>query len=262
MVFLRGDAPPHTDYQQQKDYVWAMDEANKRAIKLYTIGASGLNIKGEYIFRHMAQHTLSQFIFLTYGEKGESSGAGTAEDPGKVSHHTGTNYEVNTLDNIIVRIVKKEIAYLVSPNMRKPFETSPESQVEHINDRLYNIIAQLVKQLDENSVVNPTVVVCPVETKEAKLAVLGDYVRGVAIERFIKEKKAVVVEREKLDKLLDELKLGLSGLTEKSQQVGAMLNAGYFIFSSMGYLGDECLLQMRVVDVGSSMVVAAARIRI
>jgi hypothetical protein len=49
---------------------------------------------------------------MTYGETGESSGAGTTTDPGLVSHHTGANYNSRNLDDIVVDNVKREIYYL------------------------------------------------------------------------------------------------------------------------------------------------------
>ena len=49
-----------------------------------TVGTGGLDLMGEYILRQISQYTYGRYIFLTYGEKGESEGG----REGSVSHHT------------------------------------------------------------------------------------------------------------------------------------------------------------------------------
>src|SRR5205085_1167984 len=87
IAFLIGDASPHLDYGQKYTYVSAMLDAAKRGIKIATIGASGLPIDGEITWRQIAQYTMSPFVFLTRGERGNSEGT-----PTSVSHHVGSNW--------------------------------------------------------------------------------------------------------------------------------------------------------------------------
>ena len=106
LAFLVGDAPPHLDYQQKYSYVDALEEAAQRGIKITTIGASGLDRQGELVWRQLAQATMAPFVFLTYGESGDSEGS-----PSTVSHHVGSNWVAADLDAIIVKMVKVELSH-------------------------------------------------------------------------------------------------------------------------------------------------------
>ena len=107
LVLLVADAPPHLDYQEQFSYDTDMIMAVRKGIKVFPIGASGLNAQGEYIFRQLAQFTGGKFVFLTYAQAGNpSSGPGTQTD------HDVTNYSVDTLDRLVVRLVREELAKL------------------------------------------------------------------------------------------------------------------------------------------------------
>ena len=99
LVFLVADAPPHLDYAQDHDYAEEMVEANRRGMKVFAIASSGLDDQGEYIFRQIAQHTMGRFIFIVYGAGGTTP------------HHVG-QYTVEQLDDLVVRLVEEELAFL------------------------------------------------------------------------------------------------------------------------------------------------------
>ena len=100
LIVLVADAPPHLDYVEDYDYAAEMIEANRRGMKIFTIASSGLDNQGEYIFRQIAQHTMGRFIFILYG--GETS-------------HSVSEYSVEQLDALVVRLVQEELAH-VQPN--------------------------------------------------------------------------------------------------------------------------------------------------
>lgn len=102
LVFLLADAPPHLDYPQDYDYAVEMVEARRRGIKIFSVASSGLNWRGEYIFRQIAQHTMGRFIFILYESPG--GGVGTPHDVGE--------YTIERLDSLIVRLVEEELAAL------------------------------------------------------------------------------------------------------------------------------------------------------
>jgi len=106
MVVLVADAPPHLDYggpQYDRD----MQAAVSKGIKLFAVGASGLDPVGEYIYRQMAQYTAGRFVFLTYREASHpGSGAGSQ------TVHDVKQYSVQTLDRLVVRLVADELARL------------------------------------------------------------------------------------------------------------------------------------------------------
>ncbi|MGK6305676.1 vWA domain-containing protein [Variovorax sp. DT-64] len=106
LVVLLADAPPHLDYggpQYDEDMMAALG----KGIKVFSVGASGLDKQGEYIQRQIAQFTGGRFVFLTYREA-SNPGSG----PGRETAHDVSNYSVQTLDRLIVRLVSEELAKL------------------------------------------------------------------------------------------------------------------------------------------------------
>lgn len=106
MVILVADAPPHLDYGAPY-YDDDMVAALGKGIKLFGVGASGLDQQGEYIQRQMAQYTGGKFVFLTYANARDPSSG-----PGRETVHDVKNYSVDTLDKLIVRLVAEELAKL------------------------------------------------------------------------------------------------------------------------------------------------------
>ncbi|MBI3959707.1 MAG: VWA domain-containing protein [Chloroflexi bacterium] len=111
LVLLVADAPPHLDYQERYAYDTDMLEAVAMGVKIFPVGASGLDEQGEYIFRQMAQFTGGKFVFLTYEEGGDASSG-----PGTETTHDVDNYSVDTLDRLVVRLVREELAKLPQGN--------------------------------------------------------------------------------------------------------------------------------------------------
>jgi len=106
LVVLVADAPPHLDYggpQYDRD----MQAALAKGIKLFPVGASGLDPSGEYVFRQLAQYTAGRFVFLTYRD-----GADASSGPGAETVHDVRQYSVQTLDRLVVRLVGEELAKL------------------------------------------------------------------------------------------------------------------------------------------------------
>ena len=104
MVILLADAPPHLDYgapHYDEDMVAALG----KGIKIFGVGASGLDRQGEFIQRQIAQYTGGKFVFLTYADPNRP-GSG----PGRETLHDVRNYSVDTLDRLIVRLVTEELA--------------------------------------------------------------------------------------------------------------------------------------------------------
>jgi Mg-chelatase subunit ChlD len=105
LIFLVADAPPHLDYSQDFDYAQEMAVALANGIKIFPIAASGTDDQAEYIFRQMAQFTQARFIFLTY--EGPAGGG----EPGDVSTMNVSSYGVQDLDDLVVRLVRDELAH-------------------------------------------------------------------------------------------------------------------------------------------------------
>ena len=99
LMFLIADAPPHLDYLEDYSYADEMIEAHRRGIKIFSIASSGLDEQGEYVFRQIAQHTMGRFIFIVYGAGGTTP-------------HSVGEYSVERLDDLVVSLVEKELAFL------------------------------------------------------------------------------------------------------------------------------------------------------
>ena len=108
MVFLLADAPPHLDTSGPQ-YDDSMVAALGKGIKIFGVGASGLDKQGEYIQRQIAQYTGGKFVFLTYDQA-----SNPASGPGRETVHDVQNYSVDSLDRLIVRLVREDLAALAT----------------------------------------------------------------------------------------------------------------------------------------------------
>ncbi|GAB4369659.1 MAG: hypothetical protein Kow0042_11500 [Calditrichia bacterium] len=261
LAFIIADAPPHLDYGQDFTYVDAALEANKKGIKFYTIGASGLNIPGEYIFRQISALTYSEFIFLTYGEVGESDGESGG---GKVSHHTGDNYQSHNLDDLVVGIVKKELFYQLPAEKIVRREVDPGLQERYLQIRLDNLWKQIVKQVDEFTPEDTVVVLAPFEVEDFALKELASYLQQLSLMILTQNRRFKVVERERLEEILKEKGLSLAGLiqSESFEDLYYLLNSQLIFLGDLSYAGIDRVIFMRAVRTKNARVVAAARIRI
>ncbi len=106
MVLLLADAPPQMG-RGEVPYDQTMAAALGKGIKVFSVGASGLDKRGEFIQRQIAQFTGGKFVFLTYAQAGNP-----ASGPGRETVHDVRNYSVDTLDQLVVRLVKEELAPL------------------------------------------------------------------------------------------------------------------------------------------------------
>jgi hypothetical protein len=106
LLFLIADAPPHLDYAQDYDYAVDVFSALEHGIKIFPLASSGLDDQGEYIFRQLAQITGGKFLFLTYGPGGA---------PGDDTSHHVDDYSVLSLDDLVVRLVEEQLAFLGNP---------------------------------------------------------------------------------------------------------------------------------------------------
>jgi len=97
LVFLIGDAPPHLNYQDDPHYTNDMVFAAQQGIKIESLAASGLDDQGEFIWRQLAEATLGQFLFLTYG-------------PDDSTTHHVSGYTADNLDDLVVRLIDGELS--------------------------------------------------------------------------------------------------------------------------------------------------------
>ncbi|MEW6686361.1 MAG: carboxypeptidase regulatory-like domain-containing protein [Candidatus Edwardsbacteria bacterium] len=266
LLFLVADAPPHLDYGEEYTYIRAIQDASQKGIKITTIGASGLDIQGEYIFRQLAQYTMGQFVFLTYGETGESEG-GTSIS---VSHHTGADFQTENLDAIIVRMIKKELSYLAE----QPLEEEPEyfetvaSRDKNKEDVLKELFSEGIRQLLDYSIVKieegtPTAIL-PISVQDKELKPAAENLEDRLTLNAFHSKAFRLVERKDFRQLMEEQKLALTGIfdSEKSIEVGKMVGAKILILSKLYRSKDKLELYIKMVKVETGEIMSITILRL
>lgn len=261
LAFLITDAPGHlSSYGKWVDLAGTFA---RRDIKIFAIGASGLDITGEGQLRMLSQYTKGSFIFLTYGETGNSSGAGTVEDPGRVSHHTGANYNSRNLDDIVVDNVKREIYYLAKPDVVAALNNAYDyhGSEDEVYRRVDNAIQQIVKQTQARLSTNSTVLVVPPYATADSLKPLAEHIGSVSEEILIKGKYLKVVDRSNMQTITEEMALKLSGMTATAS-LSDITSADVILSGKLYFIADSSVLMVRLIDANNSEVIAAAMVKI
>ncbi|MFP4164254.1 MAG: VWA domain-containing protein [Chitinispirillaceae bacterium] len=260
-VFMMGDAPPQVDRYPRKNYLWASRNARERGIRIVSIGASGLPLSGEFVFRQIALLTGGEFVFLHYGETGESSGAGTKADPGKVSHHTGSNYNSRRLDDIVIDIVSRDLNYLLPPSKLVRTHTAPKDRMEHYDLRLTDLLKQVFRK--NLPLKGKTLVFSPFAVTDSTLSPLSEFLWESALKKTVSIAPVNVIERRKLEDVLKENSLEMTGLISEGadKKIGKLLSADYLVFSRLHYIGSVRMCHMRLVECSTGKILSASRIR-
>ncbi len=274
--FIVTDASLHLDYAQEPTYAASAREAKAKGIKLFSVGAGGLPLEGEYPLRQIAQYTQGKYIFLTYGEKGESGGG--AE--GSVSHHTGSNFATDKLEAIVIRFVREEIARQSDKPIEadETFSDARKIDSETREDTLSKLFTQALRDLSDYS----SLKLGP----ESKLAVMplapartsGEGGSGEAddaqaqAEYFgsqlslaaTKSKLFTIVERGDLQAVLGELELQLSGLADEGNaaRAGKLLGADFLLTGTVFRSSERYELFLKLLRVETAEVLAATKARV
>jgi len=268
LAFIITDAPPHLDYGQEYTYVDAAHDARAAGIKLFSVGTGGLELDGELILRQLSQYTAARYIFLTYGEQGESEGG----KPGSVSHHTGANWQTDKLEAIIIRIAREELA-LASDQPLEPDEeyfqaaaVQEESGAEPLDKLFSQALSQLIDYSSYRIPADTPASVLPLGAAAPELGASAEYFteqltlsfsRGEVVRRPFR-----VLERRALQAVLEELELQLSALAAEGNaaRVGKLLGAEVLVtgrlFAKGG--GFELFLKLLRVDTGEVLSVTKA----
>jgi len=110
LIVVVADAPPHLDYQDERDYADAARRAAAHGIKLFTVSASGMDDTGQVVMRQMAQFTGGSNLFVLRGGAGPQSVGGG--DPKSSCGGTQQQYASGNLDQLIFTKVVRELAAL------------------------------------------------------------------------------------------------------------------------------------------------------
>jgi len=261
LAFAITDAPPHLDYQHPFTYIDAARSAREKGIKIFTVGTGGLSIDGEYILRQISQLTGGAYIFLTYGERGESEG-GT---PGSVSHHTGANFTSDKLEAVIIKIARNELNHLIKQPeeaINDYFEgVSGSEKPEKITEELFkNAVAQLADYAAISLSDKPATAILPLASKLSKAD--AEYLTSALLIAATRHPQFTVVERDNTSAIINEIKLGLSGLVdeETAAAAGHLTGADLLIAGRVVKSGSRADVIIRLIRVETGEVLSATRL--
>jgi len=263
LAFIISDAEPHLDYGQTYTYVDAAHDAKKEAIKFYSIGTGGLPLAGEFVLRQISQYTQGRYIFLTYGERGESEGG----KEGSVSHHTGANFQTDKLESIIIRFTKEELAYLTNQPLEEGEGYFDARKVEdETNEQtLQKLFDMAIAQLIDYSAINipdkqPTAVL-PVKTSDAALATNAEYFTEQISMALGKNKVFTQVERKNMQQILNEIGLGQTGIVDEAgaAKAGKLLGAKLLITGALYKKNANYEIFLKLIRVESAEVLSATK---
>ncbi len=266
LAFVVTDAPPHLDYGQAFTYGDAAHFARRKGIKIHTLGVGGLSLQGEIAMRQIAQVTGGKYVFLTYGERGESDGGREAS----VSHHTGDNWVSERLETALLRLARDEIAQIAdvppvdSSGWFEARRTSDDSRETVLADLFRQAAQELVDYssmaLGDSQAVAVLPTVAEFDTLKSVARILEQNLT-LSISRFGKFK---LVDRGNLGTVLRELALQQSGAVDESKisETGKLLGANLLIASGVVRRDHRYELFLKLLRVETGEVLSATRAKI
>ncbi|MCF6335325.1 MAG: hypothetical protein L3J12_06265, partial [Spirochaetales bacterium] len=263
LAFIITDAPPHLDYEQEFDYTLASRAAKEMGIKIHSVGTGGLPLDGEYVLRQISQFTSGRYIFLTYGESGESEGGA----PGSVSHHTGANFQTDKLEAIIIRFAKEELGYLSDKPLAPddPFIEATKIDTEEKEktlDTLFNMAMEQLRDYSSYTVNSETkAAVVPFSFNPEGLGLDAEYFTERLILASELSDIFTLVARKDIQQILTEQNLQLSGITEgeNAVKIGRILNADVLITGNLFGKEDSFELFLRLIRVETGEILSVTR---
>ncbi len=266
LAFVVTDAEAHLDYSRDYRYIDAANDARAKAIRMHTIGTGGLPLEAEYLLRQVSQLSDSKYIFLTYGESGEAEGG----REGSVSHHTGSNFQTDKLEAIIIRFVKEDVSNLsdVPLAVDEDYFSATKVRDESRDETLDKLFAEAIGNLADYSTFrvgsDTPCVVLPVAVVAEDLGPTAEYFGERLVMASAGAKRWKPIERKDFQKILAELELQLSGLADENSaaKVGQLLGADVLVASTCYKRADQYELFLRLVRVSTAEVLAVSRAKI
>jgi len=267
LAFIITDAPPHLDYRQQYTYALAARDAKEEAIKIFSVGTGGLDLMGEVVLRQISQYTSGKYIFLTYGETGESEGG----EPGSVSHHTGANYQTDKLEAIIIRFAKEELSYVTDQPIEEEEEyftarkISEEQREQTLNKLFTMAVSQLIDYSTFRIPSGTPASILPLSPARSELSLNSEYFTEQLMLSFSQNedfrKIFRIVARKDLQSILEELELQLSDLAEErgAARVGALLGADLLVIGKLYEKAEGYELFLKLVRVETGEVLSVTK---
>ncbi|MBN2509927.1 MAG: VWA domain-containing protein [Spirochaetales bacterium] len=271
LVYIITDAPPQfappenpvSGWKAPASYAVSARLARQQGIKIHGVGTGGLDIQGEYILRQIAQYTGGRYLFLTYGETGESEG-GVA---GSVSHHTGANFQTDKLESIIIRFTREEISAFLNEPLPdpEPYIQAVAVAEEEKKETLQKLFTEGLGQLFDFATMSLedriNTVVLPIQPSSRDNAAAAEYFSHELLMAAGAHPRFTLAEREDLQAVYDELKLQLSGLTDTGSvsDLGGLINADYLLVSDLLKKDAEYQVYLKLVRVHTGEVLSITK---
>ena len=264
--FIITDAPPHLYKDQDYTYIDAAKDAKEKAVKIFSIGTGGLDINGEYVLRQLSQYTSAKYVFLTYGEKGESEGG----RPGSVSHHTGENFNTEKLDVIIIQFVKEELKSFndIEVEIKDEYFIATKIDNEKSEITLESLFTQAFSQLVDYSTIkldhNVPTAISPLLSNSSSCAVNAEYFYDHMMLALASNETFLATERKDLQPVLDELKFQLDELSddENAAELGKFLGADLLISGKLYKKNDHYEIIIKLMNVETIEILSITKVRI
>ncbi len=264
LAFVITDAAPHLDYNQDYTYVRAVHDARTKGIKIFTIGAGGLNLNGELVLRQIAQYTHAKYIFLTYGERGESEGGA----PGSVSHHTGANFQNEKLEAIVVRFAGEEISFLTNKPVQpeedyfRAVSTATETKAQTLARLFGQAISQLV---DYSSIAIPSntpASALPIVPQSGASAADAEYFSEQLAQSLSRNASFSALDRKNLQSVFKELEIQAAGAAEQKNaaRIGKVIGAQMLLGSTLFDRGTDFEIFVKLVRVETGEILSVTKL--
>ncbi|MEM7179269.1 MAG: VWA domain-containing protein [Spirochaetota bacterium] len=258
--YIITDASLHLDYQTDLNYIQSCEQAKKQGIKFHSIGTGGLPIQGEFVLRQISQLTYGKYIFLTYGEKGESEGGKTAS----VSHHTGANYNTDKLESIIIKFSREEIENIngKQQDTSEYFLANPsdhEKKEETLKQLFQMALGQLVDYSNLRIKPDTTVSILPVSPQENRNS---EYFSEQLLLSLRQVNRFTIVDRDNMQKILEEIKFGQQGLSSEAERIraGKLLGAETLLTSKLYQKKNNFEMYLKLIRTETGEVLSVSKL--
>lgn len=124
-------------------------------------------------------------------------------------------------------------------------------------------VDRLAAEIDLARFPDQRIVVLPLGQTGGRLSALSNFVAEGLTTRFVRQGKAIILERALTQNILQELKFSESGAVDRTtaHRVGQMLGADILVTGTIAELGD-LELNVRMINVRTGQVLAASRARV
>ena len=138
-------------------------------------------------------------------------------------------------------------------------ETSVETSI--VNSQIQQLVDDLLTNVPDENI---GVAVLSFETTEGRTEArdLGEAAAILINQNLISVPNISVVEREKLEDIIEEIGLSQTGLTSDEIEVGNILNVQYLIAGAVADLGNRFLLAARIINVETGNILQSASVEI